>query len=805
MTAADMLTGTGLLPGVAILYRIETILADQHVDAVFTTIVGNSITIKTGALGLLLTLDSTSYPVNFATMYVGSRSLRTDLTSVHTLDSTADILGTIGRIDERNPLAVAAQVAFGNTSTPIQVFGVNADAYAGHTDARDKMSNRTDIYAIVPLMDDITAANWVSILAMWKAHAVAFAAAAKSNFRIIVGSYADLPTTKSVLAPAADASTSAAVAALVDVFVDPDTNVHFLQDEVAAGQLLDVSHQFGATTLETVNTGRTIFNGVGAPYLGAKVLYGAMGEKRLRTTTAVAAVSGVTVDYAVRDPILLSEGGTPVLTISDLTWTTAGGVDNHLTKPGAVRPFDGVAVGDVVKGVNTASHEYGMLVTAIDAAAAAYIDVSTRDADANSGTLDLEIYRPMLSSSMGAISATNKFTAAAPGSIVGVVPGDIVYMFHTNALVPGNANVGMWIVQAATSNDIVVYTDAAHLLTNDGGGGIGVGVSCLAIYHPTAGRGVASVTTRKRLSLLTDLGQSFISTVSAGNFIEIPYPADVNPTHFDTTTTMWPVQTIVTNEILEAQLTDLQELAPKAFIAGYNLDCPYRISIALDKTGQVVELNTITTSLKSSRILMTWPNACEVTDVVNELTGVAGVHKGQYLACTVGGMIAGLPSHQGFTFISVAGISSITNSNFYFSDDQIDDLSEGGWYVFLQDSETAAPYCAHEVTTDTDTYELGELMFVKNFDFVSLFYKRILGCFIGRYNIFTETLSTIRGSLNAGTDFLRLRSFPKIGAPLISATVTLVEQLPSEVDRVEVYMLVDLPKVLNKIGLHLIA
>ena len=257
------------------------------------------------------------------------------------------------------------------------------------------------------------------------------------------------------------------------------------------------------------------------------------------------------------------------------------------------------------------------------------------------------------------------------------------------------------------------------------------------------------------------------------------------------------------NQTINADLDDLEELAPKDFIAGYSGDCPYRINIDLNLDAQVTELNTITTSLKNKRCVMVWPNECYVSDLQNELTKTQNKQSGQYLACAVGGMVAGLPSHQGFSYLGVAGIQQIFNSNFYFNDDQLTALRNGGWYVFVQDSETSLPYTIHEVTTDVSTYVFGEFMNVKNFDFVSLYLKEIMMQFPGRYNIYEDTLGTMKASLEAGVQYLKLRIYPKIGTPILDATVTAVAQLESEVDRVESYVEVLLPKVVNRIGLHL--
>ncbi|RLC88615.1 MAG: hypothetical protein DRJ03_01715, partial [Chloroflexi bacterium] len=278
---------------------------------------------------------------------------------------------------------------------------------------------------------------------------------------------------------------------------------------------------------------------------------------------------------------------------------------------------------------------------------------------------------------------------------------------------------------------------------------------------------------------------------------------DTDPTKWDTSTTQWPIETVVSDEYLDADLETLEELAPDTFIEGFDGDMAYRISIELDKAAQVTELNTIPASFASKRVVMAWPNEVYVTGLTNALTGVRSKQSGQYLACTIGGMISGLPSHQGFTFIGVSGIEQLFNSNFYFTDDQITSLSQSGWYVFLQDSESSLPYSAHEVTTDVSAYQTGELMAVKNFDYVALYYKDIVEGFLGRYNILDETLELIRGAVNNGSEVLSLRTYPRIGAPLLGAEIAILEQLAGEIDRVEMYMEVDLPTVLNVVGLHL--
>lgn len=231
----------------------------------------------------------------------------------------------------------------------------------------------------------------------------------------------------------------------------------------------------------------------------------------------------------------------------------------------------------------------------------------------------------------------------------------------------------------------------------------------------------------------------------------------------------------------------------------------YEVERALTKDDQVASLSATTTSLKDSRLTMVWPDKCLLAGVVNALTGAASVQPGYYLASAVGGMVAGLPPHQGFTFIGLAGISQVLNSNTYFDDAQIDALGNAGWYVVVQDTPAAVPYCQHELTTDTTTLESGELMVVKNFDYVSMTYRDALVAYLGVYNVIPETLDFLRSTFSAVTEQLKLQKFPKIGAPLLDAKITSLAPLASSKDRVELYGSVSIPRPLNRIGLHLTA
>lgn len=771
-------------------WRVEHRLQDQEVDSAHFTVSGQEIVVSTGPTGLLISYDGSTWPCNYGQLYVGYRELRTDLDSVTEIDGeSTTISSTIGRVDSRNPLAAMAQVSLANTNTPIQVFGITEDSLAGQQGARDKISSRDDIYCIVPGTDSISGSSWVSIISMWKSHCVDFADPDTSKLRIVIGSYDTLPESRAAVSAQTDGYTKVYDDTVdYDVFVDGAVATQFVTEGVDSDTLLDIGHN---VTVNTLGAGEHIFT---SGYGGAIELLGAIGEKRLRTTSGSEFGSDngpETCAYTARRPLLVSEGGSAVATDTACSITASAG-DVKVTA-GTSGGFSAVAVDDVVHIRGSASYDGGWLVT------------SKPDNDnivlslAHTGdepVPNVEIYRPT-GAEAGITTATgpDKITSTT-GIFANVFEGDIVYILQDTGT---PANTGMWIVTSVVDSD--------NVYVSGGGDSLGPGATAdVAVFGAIAreSNGSADIYTRQRLNMLRDDNASFITSVSTGDDIEIPYPADTDPTKWDTTTTKWEIDTIVDDNRLIANLGELEELAPEEFIAGFNGDCPYRVSVELNKASQVDELNTITAGVSNSRCVMTWPNEVLVTGVTNNVSGSQPRLSGQYLAAAVGGMVAGLPAHQGFTYIAVAGIDRIYNSNNYFTQSQLEDLRDHGWYVFVQDSASSLPYTIHEVTTDVSAYDYGELMAVKNFDYVSLYLQTIANKFKARYNITPETLITLKRSLQAGIDYLMDREFPKIGAPVIDGTISAV-QTTSEKDRVSISGSLDLPAVMNQIDLHLTA
>jgi hypothetical protein len=239
----------------------------------------------------------------------------------------------------------------------------------------------------------------------------------------------------------------------------------------------------------------------------------------------------------------------------------------------------------------------------------------------------------------------------------------------------------------------------------------------------------------------------------------------------------------------------------------------YRVIRNLDKTNQVTEMITVAQGYASRRLVTTYPSSLDIAGLVDgsleravTTTPAAAIAQpGYYGACVVGGQTAGQPPQQGFTNLPINGIDRVYFSNEYFNEEQLSDLSNGGVYVFVQDNPSAFPYCIHELTTDVSALETGEYMITKDFDFIAWTFLDTMWPFIGTWNITTETMGFIRQALAQIIANLKGQYVRKIGAPLIDASITEVDVSELSKDRIDAYIEVDLPMVLNTIAMHLVA
>lgn len=317
----------------------------------------------------------------------------------------------------------------------------------------------------------------------------------------------------------------------------------------------------------------------------------------------------------------------------------------------------------------------------------------------------------------------------------------------------------------------------------------------------------STLTFRKTFSRVKDVDATFTTNgVIAGDILQVPVPAEEGAEDFDQELYEATIEEVASeNRIVLEESSDIPTVTvfdPQEDTLGY------RVERSLDREGQKEELLGVVdpqTGYNSKRLILVWPDEILLSSVTNNKQGSRSRQPGYYLACAIGGMSAGLPPQQGFTYLGVSGIEEIYHSSRFFQEDDLEELSNAGWYVFLQDQTGTTPYCLHQLTTDVSDIRNMEFSIVRSFDYVSRFYKGILEQFIGQYNVRDQTLDILRESLNNGTEQLKGESIPKIGAPLNDATIQSIEQLDGQKDRVDISMDLDLPVPLNRIGLRLTA
>jgi hypothetical protein len=225
----------------------------------------------------------------------------------------------------------------------------------------------------------------------------------------------------------------------------------------------------------------------------------------------------------------------------------------------------------------------------------------------------------------------------------------------------------------------------------------------------------------------------------------------------------------------------------------------YFVNRTLTKAQKATAVAAASTTFGDKRVVHVQPDTVGIT-----VGGVIEYLPGYYLCAALGGMVAGFPVQQGFTNIGVAGVSDLKNSNFYFTRAQMDQMASVGTFLFVQATQGSIPYVRHELTTDVSVLQYRELLCVKNWDWLSYAYSAVLAPFIGRWNITTDTLNTIRQTIVSASNQYISQKLPKIGAPLLGYTINSLIQDATSKDQVDVNMTIEIVYPLNYLALYLV-
>jgi len=745
-------------------FRLQRALPESELDSSMLTFVPATNTITVNALATL-PVGVQQLLIISCELYVAYRSLRLDLQDVKTLGSVNEIKGQLGRIDARNPLAAGVFVALQNTNTTVQYFGVGSNDLIGFTSMKNSISGRKDIYAVVPLCSgDLATAVLAGLKAEFQALAdpdYALTNGVPQKFRVAIGSSAAVPLTKIIIDKNTDGKTEIAATLPVPTTYHTltfDTDVAFVAANVQPGDQLIITAD---STTPTAASG--VLTITGQPVNNTTVT---IGTKTYTFKSVYTNINGA-----------VTIAGTAQLSLDNLM--------NAINLAG-VPGVDYAAVMSANGFVTAATG--GPLVlnlTAIVSGVAGNSIVTTE-------TLPL--------GSFGAATLTGGVGANRNGT-------------YTVAQVLSNVSleVDAEVLGGAQSANATIQ--------------IKVGTTIADRVPVTAITPLATVLDSKLFLDLYDANGTFVDAgIIPTDLVEMPQ----NPTQGSFTAKhSFQVALVVSNQRLRIVNNGRNNsLVANELPHGVSRNSPdtiipatatltYRITRTLDKTGQVNEIIAVTQSIASRRVINVWPDLCDVSGLVDgslprdplapTTAQPAATQPGYYLACAVGGMTAGLPSHQGFTNLGIAGISKIYDANTYFSDKQITDISNGGWFVFQQDTPAALPYVVHQLTTDVATLQSGEFSMVKNFDFVSLFFSDIVDDYLGIWNVNPETMGFISASITGGIDNLKLRRRPRIGAPIIDGKISSISVSPSTADRIEVYVEIQFPAPLNIVALHLVS
>ena len=408
-------------------------------------------------------------------------------------------------------------------------------------------------------------------------------------------------------------------------------------------------------------------------------------------------------------------------------------------------------------------------------------------------------------------------------SALGVVPGCTVEVFDDSAATTVTytvAQIGGALVLEADEvvAAVTLATDDTFTILD------AAGTQLFQAKHGTGSVTAMAIATSALDKLYLNLsapGASFITSgVIPGDYLQMP--DNPNATTWDDYTT-WTVDEVMSETRLRivnngSNTSELANELPHLYkrtdgSAIVQSLISYRILRTMTKSQQVDDMVAVATSFGSKRLVLCYPDEVDVSSLVDgslarsdsDTPEAAAAQPGYYLACAVGGLTAGKPPQQGFTNMGIAGIDRVYNSSEYFTEEQLTELSNGGVYIFIQDTPTALPYSIHEVTTDVTALEFSEYMVVKDFDFVAWTYMDTLMPFIGEWNVIPTTIEFIRQALVTTGDTLKSRFVAKIGSPLTDYSIDSVEESSLSSDRIEAFVDVDLPMTLNTIGLHLVA
>ena len=283
-----------------------------------------------------------------------------------------------------------------------------------------------------------------------------------------------------------------------------------------------------------------------------------------------------------------------------------------------------------------------------------------------------------------------------------------------------------------------------------------------------------------------DKNADFVAaTVTAGYYLEV----------YSATGT----GTLVGRHLISNVNTPNKITLAESVTGGPYTDVTYEINRDFTVDEETAYLAAFATSFANRRFILIWPDIV-TTPVGNTNRDLPGF----FACCGIGGMVSGLPAHQGFTNLTLTGYVGLKHSGDRYDQDQLDVIASGGVMILDQEVEEAPLYIRHQLTTDTSAIAYQEFSITKNLDSIARLIRETYQPYLGIYNI-TDTLIDLLKTIGNGLiENLKKAKLPRIGAPLRRGTIDSMVESSTAPDTVETQWSLGIPYPFNNLIVTLI-
>lgn len=184
----------------------------------------------------------------------------------------------------------------------------------------------------------------------------------------------------------------------------------------------------------------------------------------------------------------------------------------------------------------------------------------------------------------------------------------------------------------------------------------------------------------------------------------------------------------------------------------------------------------------------------------------SGVYQPSYfLAAASAGLRSSVVPHQGLTFSPLLGFDDVLSAVEGFSEDQLNQLADAGYWIITQDAVGGVPYVRHQLTTDTSSLNRQEDSITTNVDSISYGLQRVLAPFIGTWNNHRDAIMIIRANILNYLRELSTNTYTeRAGNQLNDFELIYIRRSEVFEDRLEVQIRIFVPSPINTIHVTLL-